>query len=43
MSQYFAVLPMGRPDGDFNVLPESGEKIHNAFDRKGRGVTSHER
>jgi hypothetical protein len=43
MSQYFAVLPVGRLYRYFNILSESSEKIHNAFDRKGRGVTSHER
>ena len=43
MNQHFAGIPMRRPDGDFNVLAEGGEKIHEALDRKGPRVPSHER
>jgi hypothetical protein len=43
MNQHFAVLPMGRPHGDFNILPERGQKVHEAFDGKGPQVTSPER
>jgi hypothetical protein len=43
MNQHFAVLPVGRPYGYFNVLPERGEKIHGAFDGKSPRVPSHER
>jgi hypothetical protein len=30
----YAVLLAGGPDGDFNVLTQSGEEFHEASDRK---------
>ena len=31
-----------RPDGDFHVLAEGSEEVHEAFDREGPGTVSHQ-
>jgi len=43
MDQNFPVFPMGGPYGYLDILPERGEKIHEALDRKGPGLAPHQR
>jgi hypothetical protein len=36
-------MPLARrPDGDLDVLSQSGEEVHEAFDRKGTGAVAHQ-
>jgi len=39
---HFTVLLARGPYDDFHVLPERGEKVHEAFDGKGTGAVAHQ-
>lgn len=38
----FPLFLAGGPDGDFDVLAEGGEKVHEALDGKGAGAVAHQ-